>query len=333
MHNYSKKMQSIDIRTALRQALDEEMTRDSNIFIMGEEVGLYNGAYKITKGLLDKWGPQRVWDTPISENGFLGLGIGAAMTGLRPVIELMSWSFSFVAIDQILSNAATMYYMSGGRFKVPIVFRGAGGAAVQLGCQHSHSLESLYSNFPGLIIVAPSNACDAKGLLKASIRNDNPVIFLESELDYGMIGKVPTEEYVIPIGKASVVESGSDLTLVSWGRMIPICKQAVKEAAKQGIKVELIDLRTIKPLDISTIITSIMKTHRCLIVEEGHYFCGMGAEISATVIEKAFDYLDAPTMRISRKETPMPYAKNLEQEVIPNITSILHGIKHITGRL
>lgn len=318
--------QTIELREALRQALDEEMQRDETVIILGEEVAEYNGAYKVTKGLLDKWGPGRVLDTPISENAFAGLGIGAAMTGMRPVVEFMSWNFSFVAADQIISNAAKIHYMSGGRFKVPIVFRGPNGAAAQVSCQHSHCVEALYSNLPGLIVVAPSNPYDAKGLLKASIRNDNPILFLENELDYGMKMEIPTEEYLVPIGKAEVVREGKDITVVSFSRMLNFCKQALKETTKKGIDVELIDIRTIKPLDIQTIIKSVQKTHRCLIVEEGHYFAGIAAEIGFQIMQFCFDDLDAPLMRVCQRETPLPYSKTLEAESIPSVDRIVDAI-------
>lgn len=315
--------QIVEMREALRQALDEEMARDDRVFIMGEEVAEYNGAYKVTKGMLDKWGPRRVIDTPIAELGFAGLGVGAAMTGLRPVIEFMSFNFSFVAADQIISNAAKMHYMSGNRFSVPIVFRGPNGAAAQVSSQHSHCVEALYSNFPGLIVIAPSNPYDAKGLLKSAIRNNNPVLFLESELSYGDRLEIPVEEYLVPIGKAKVVESGSDVTIVTHGQMVSVCRPVVKELAKQGIKAELIDLRTIKPLDIATIITSVRKTHRCVLVEEGHLFAGITSEVAFQIQEHCFDDLDAPIERVCQRETPMPYSKPLERATIPTMDRIL----------
>ena len=253
--------QIVELREAIRQALDEEMQRDPSVFIMGEEVAQFNGAYKVTKGMLDKWGDQRIIDTPISELGFAGLAVGAAMTGLRPIVEFMSFNFSFVAIDQILSNAIKMHYMSGNRFSVPIVFRGPNGAAAQVSSQHSHCVEALYGNFPGLIVLAPSNAYDAKGLLKSAIRNNNPVIFLESELSYGDKMEIPVGEYLVPIGKASIVREGVHVTLVSHSRMVNLCKLAAVELSKKGVQVEVIDLRTIKPLDITTIATSVRKTH------------------------------------------------------------------------
>lgn len=321
-------VQVIDIREALRQAIDEEMARDERVFIMGEEVAEYNGAYKVTKGLLDKWGPKRVIDTPIAELGFAGLGIGAAMTGLRPIVEFMSFNFSFVGADQIISNAAKMYYMSGSRFSVPIVFRGPNGAAAQVSSQHSHCVEAIYGVLPGLIIVAPSNAYDAKGLLKSSIRSNNPVLFLESELSYGDKGEVPTEEYLVPIGKAKVVKEGKDVTIIAHSRMVVMCQKVVSELASQGISAELIDLRTIRPLDIETIAKSVRKTNRCVLVEEGHYFSGITAEVGFEIMEHCFDYLDAPLERVCQRDTPMPYSKVLENETMPTVERIIGSVKN-----
>jgi pyruvate dehydrogenase E1 component beta subunit len=318
--------QTIELREAIRQAMDEEMERDSRVFIMGEEVAEYNGAYKVTKGMLAKWGPQRVIDTPIAELGFIGLGIGAAMTGLRPVVEVMSFNFSFVGADQIISNAAKMYYMSGNRFSVPIVIRGPNGAAAQVSSQHSHCVEAIYGNLPGLIIVAPSNPYDAKGLMKSAIRNNNPVLYLESEMSYGDKMEIPTGEYLVPIGKAKIVQEGTAITIVSHSRMVNYCKVAVQELAKRGIKAELIDLCTIKPLDIATIAASVRKTNRCVLVEEGHYFAGICAEIGFEIMEHCFDYLDAPIERVCQRETPMPYSKVLEKETIPSVERILAAI-------
>lgn len=321
--------QTVEIREALRQALDEEMTRDPRVFIMGEEVAEYNGAYKVTKGMLDKWGPDRIIDTPIAELGFAGLGIGAAMTGLRPVIEFMSFNFSFVGIDQIISNAMKMYYMSGSRFSVPIVFRGPNGAAAQVSSQHSHCVEALYSNLPGVIVIAPSNAYDAKGLLKSAIRNNNPVIFLENELSYGDKMEIPVEEYLVPIGKAKIASPGKHVTLIAHGRMVLLCKQAVDEMAKKGISVELIDLRTIKPLDIGLIVESVKKTHACVLVEEGHLFAGISAEVGFQIQEHCFEYLDAPLKRVCQRETPMPYSKVLEKETMPTPARIMSAIMEV----
>ncbi len=322
-------LQNVEIREALRQAIDEEMTRDPDVFVMGEEVGEYNGAYKITKGMLAKWGPERIIDTPIAENGFCGLAIGAAMTGLRPIVEFMSWNFSFVAADQLISNACKMYYMSGGRFSVPIVFRGCNGAAAQVSSQHSHCVEAIYGNLPGWVIIAPSNAYDAKGLLKSAIRFNNPVLFLENEMDYGDKMDIPKEEYLVPIGKAKIVREGKSITLVSYSRMIKFCMQAAEELAKRGVQVEVIDLRTVKPLDIALISASVRKTHRCVLVEEGHLFAGICAEIGFQIIEHCFDDLDAPLERVCQRETPMPYSKMLERETMPNKERIVAALERV----
>jgi pyruvate dehydrogenase E1 component beta subunit len=320
-------MQVVEMREALRQAIDEEMAKDSRVFIMGEEVGHYNGAYKVTKGLLDKYGPERVIDTPISEATFSGIGIGAAMTGLRPIVEFMSLNFSLLAIDQIIAHGVKIHYMSNGRFSVPIVFRGPNGAAAQVSCQHSHCVEALYSNFPGLIVMAPSNPYDAKGMLKAALRCGNPVLFLECELQYGDKMEIPTEEYVIPIGKADIKRPGSDITLISHGRMVALCLQAAETLASQGISAEVIDLRTIKPLDLETIAASVRKTHFCVIVEEGHLFAGIASEVAFRIQERCFDDLDAPLGRVCQRETPMPYSKVLERETLPSVPRILNEVK------
>jgi len=314
----TESMQNISVRDAIRQAIDEEMERDPTVYLMGEEVAEYNGAYKISKGLLDKWGPQRIIDTPISETGFTGLCIGAAMTGLRPIVEFMSFNFSFVAFDQLISNACKMYYMSGNRFSVPIVFRGPNGAAAQVSCLHSHCVEALYGNFPGFIIVAPSNPYDAKGLLKSAIRNNNPVLYLENELDYGMKMDIPTSEYLVPFGKAKVIREGKHLTLISYSRMLSFCNQVAREYAKEGIEIEVIDLRTIKPLDMGTIAESVRKTHFAVLVEEGHIFAGISAEVGFQIQEQCFDYLDAPLNRVCQRETPLPYSKEIERASQPN---------------
>ncbi|VHO04292.1 pyruvate dehydrogenase complex E1 component subunit beta [Candidatus Rhabdochlamydia sp. T3358] len=321
--------QLTEMREALRQALDEEMQRDPRVFIIGEEVAEYNGAYKVTKGMLEKWGPDRVIDTPIAELGFSGLAIGSAMTGLKPVVEFMSFNFSFVAFDQIISNAIKMYYMSGSRFSVPIVFRGPNGAAAQVSSQHSHCVEALYANFPGLIVIAPSNPYDAKGLLKSAIRQNNPVLFLENELSYGDKMEIPTEEYLVPIGKAHIVREGNHVTLISHSRMVLLCEEAAKEMQAQGIQVELIDLRTIKPLDIDTIANSVRKTHFCVLVEEGHIFGGISAEVGFQIIEHCFDDLDAPLIRVAQKETPMPYSKVLEKQTMPTKEQIIEAVQRV----
>lgn len=322
----TEKMQTIELREAIRQAIDEEMTRDEKVYLMGEEVAEYNGAYKVSKGLLDKWGPKRIIDTPIAENGFAGLSIGAAMTGLRPIVEFMSFNFSFVAFDQLVSNACKMYYMSGSRFSVPIVFRGPNGAAAQVSCQHSHCVESLYGNLPGFKIVAPSNPYDAKGLLKSAIRDNNPVLYLENELDYGMKMEIPTDEYLVPIGKAKVEREGKHLTLISYSRMLHHCRAVVDMYAKKGIEIELIDLRTIKPLDMGTIAESVRKTHFAVLVEEGHLFAGVSAEIGFQIQEQCFDFLDAPLRRVCQMETPLPYNKELERESQPNPERIAEAV-------
>lgn len=319
-------MQEIELREAIRQAIDEEMARDPSVCILGEEVALYNGAYKVSKGLHEKWSLNRVIDTPISENGFAGIGIGAAMTGLRPIIEFMSFNFSLVAADQIISNACKMHYMSGGRFNVPIVFRGPNGAAAQVSCQHSHCVEALYSNIPGLIIVAPSNAYNAKGLLKSAIRNNNPVLYLECELLYGDKMQIPTEEYLVPIGQARIVKEGSDITIVAHSRMVKLAQIACERLAEQGINAELIDLQTIKPLDMQTIMQSVQKTHFCTLVEEGHIFGGIAAEIGFQIQEQCLEYLDAPVSRVCQRETPMPYSKVLEKETIPTVERICASV-------
>jgi pyruvate dehydrogenase E1 component beta subunit len=324
--------QVVEFREALRQAMDEEMTRDERVLIMGEEVAEYNGAYKVTKGMLEKWGAKRVIDTPISELGFAGLAVGAAMTGLRPIVEFMSFNFSFVACDQIISNAAKMYYMSGSRFSVPIVFRGPNGAAAQVSSQHSHCVESIYGVFPGLIIVAPSNPYDAKGLLKSAIRSNNPVLFLESELSYGDKMEIPLEEYLVPIGQAKVAHAGKDVTVISHSRMVLFCQEAALELAKEGISVEVIDLRSIRPLDIETIAQSIAKTHRGVLVEEGHYFAGIASEVGFEIMENCFDDLDAPLERVCQRETPMPYSKVLEKETMPTVQRIIASIKRTVNK-
>lgn len=325
-------MQEVEVREAIRQALDEEMAKDPNVFIMGEEVGYYNGPYKVTKGLLDKYGEKRVIDSPIVEGGFAGLCIGAALTGLRPVVEFMSFNFSFLASDQIISNAAKMHFMSGGRFSVPIVFRGPNGAAAQVSCQHSHCVEAMYSNFPGLVIVAPSNAYDAKGLMKSALRYNNPVIYLESELLYNDRMEIPEEEYLVPIGKADVKREGSSITLISHSRMVKVCLQVAEKLEQEGISVEVIDLRTIKPLDMETIGTSLQKTHFAVVVEEGHIFGGIASEIGFEIQEKFFDELDAPVGRVCQKETPMPYSRVLEHETLPNVDRVIAEIMQTLGR-
>jgi pyruvate dehydrogenase E1 component beta subunit len=323
-------MAILTIRDALNQALREELTRDKNVFIMGEEVAEYDGAYKVTRGLWKEFGDKRVVDTPITELGFAALGVGAAMAGLRPVIEFMTFNFSILASDQIINHAAKMRYMSGGQFKVPIVFRGPNGSAYQVSSQHSQALEAFYANFPGLKVVMPSTAADAKGLLKSAIRDDNPVIFLEQERMYGNKGDVPEDgDFLIPLGVADVKREGTDCTIVARSMTVPLALKAAEELKAEGVSVEVIDPRTIKPLDIDTIVGSVKKTNRLVVAEESHAFASVGAEISHQVMERAFDYLDAPVKRISCAEAPMPYAKNLEALALPDVAKIAAGVKEV----
>jgi pyruvate dehydrogenase E1 component beta subunit len=325
-------MPEIQFRQALRQAMTEEMERDENVFLMGEEVGEYNGAYKVSEGMLAKFGPRRVFDTPISEAGFSGLGIGAAMTGLRPIVEFMSWSFSLVCFDQLYNNAANVRYMSGGQFKVPIVFRGGNGIAHQLGATHSHRVEALYSRVPGLVVVAPSTPYDAKGLLKTSIRSDDPVIFLESELMLNDVGEVPEGEYTLPIGVADIKREGDDVTLVTWGKCVKLCLKAAEELEKHDISAEIIDARTLRPLDIKTIVESIRKTHRCVVVDEDWGFCGMGDGIRAKIYDEAFDELDAPVARVCAEEVPIPFSHHLELAMQPSAEKVIAKVNEICYR-
>jgi pyruvate dehydrogenase E1 component beta subunit len=324
-------MAVITMRDALNDALREELARDPNVFLMGEEVAEYQGAYKVTRGLLEEFGAKRVIDTPITELGFSGLGVGAAMAGLRPIIEFMTFNFSILATDQIINSAAKMLYMSGGQFKIPIVFRGPGGSAYQVSSQHSQAIESWYAYFPGLKVVMPSTPADAKGLLKSSIRDDDPVIFIEQERMYGMKGEVPEDEdFTIPLGVADVKREGADATIIARSLMVPTALKAAEELEKEGINCEVIDPRTIRPLDLDTIIESVKKTNRVVIAEESHPFCGIAAEISAEIHEHAFDYLDAPVKRVSGADVPMPYAKNLEQLAIPDVPQIVAAVKEVS---
>ncbi len=323
-------MAILTIRDALNQALREEILRDENVFIMGEEVAEYDGAYKVTRGLWKEFGDKRVIDSPITELGFAGLGVGAAMAGLRPVIEFMTWNFSVLAADQIINHAAKMFYMSGGQFNVPIVFRGPNGSAFQVSSQHSQAFEAFYANFPGLKVVMPSTAADAKGLLKSAIRDDNPVIFLEQETMYGLKGEVPEDEdFLIPLGVADVKREGKDCTIVARSFTVPQALKAAEMLEAEGVSVEVVDPRTIKPLDIETIVNSVKKTNRLVIAEESHAFASVGAEISHQVMELAFDYLDAPIKRISCAEAPMPYARNLEVVALPSVEKIVKAVKEV----
>jgi pyruvate/2-oxoglutarate/acetoin dehydrogenase E1 component len=314
-------------REALNHALREEMRRDPRVFLMGEEVGVYQGAYKVSQGLLEEFGPRRVIDTPISEAGFVGAGIGAAVVGLRPVVEMMTFNFALVAMDQIVNHAAKILYMSGGQYRVPMVIRGPGGPAVQVAAQHSQSMESYFYHVPGLKVVRPSTPRDAKGLLKSAIRDDNPVIFIESETLYGMKGEVPEEEYTIPIGVAEVKREGADVTVVAYMGMLHKSMEAAEELEKQGISVEIVDPRTLRPMDKGTILESVRKTHRAVVAEAGAGFAGLGAEIATIITEEAFDYLDSPVVRVTGANAPMPYARNLELTKTPDKAAIINGIK------
>ena len=326
-------MVTMTMREALRDAMAEEMRKDGNVFVMGEEVAEYQGAYKITQGLLQEFGPKRVIDTPITEHGFAGIAVGAALTGLRPVLEFMTFNFAMQAIDHIINSAAKTLYMSGGQMGCPIVFRGPNGAAARVGAQHSQDYSAWYSNVPGLLVIAPSNACDAKGLLKAAIRNPNPVVFLENEILYGQSASVPKgDDFVLPIGKARIARPGKDVTIVSFAIGMTYALKAAEELAGLGIDAEVIDLRTIRPMDVDTIIASVRKTGRCITVEEGWPQSGIGSEISAQVMEKAFDFLDAPVIRITGKDVPMPYAANLEKLALPNVAEVVAAARAVTYR-
>jgi pyruvate dehydrogenase E1 component beta subunit len=320
----------ITYREALNQALREEMRRDPRVFVMGEEVGLYEGAYKVTQGLLKEFGEKRVVDTPIAEAGFTGVGVGAAMLGLRPVVEMMTFNFSILALDQIVNSAAKMLYMSGGQYNIPIVIRGPGGPAAQLAAQHSQSMETYFYHVPGLKVVRPSTPADAKGLLKSSIRDDNPVIFIEAETLYAVKGEVPEDpDFTIPLGRAIVRREGTDVTVVAYMGMMYRALEAAEELAKDGISVEIVDPRTLRPMDTDTIIGSVRKTHRAVVIEAGAGFAGMGSEIAAEIQEEAFDDLDAPVERITGENAPMPYARNLELLKTPSKAKIVAAIRKV----
>ncbi len=322
-------MAVISYREALRQAISEEMDRSDDVFLMGEEVGHYQGAYKVSQGLLAKFGEKRVLDTPIAEMGFSGIGVGAAMVGLRPIVEFMSFNFSLVAIDQIISNAAKIYQMSAGQFHVPIVFRGPGGPAIQVAAQHSQSLESFYCHVPGLKVVMPSTPADAKGLLKTAIRDDNPVIFIEQEMLYSMTGEVPEGEHLIPIGVADIKRPGTDVTLIGWSKMLHTCLGAADTLAGMGVDAEVLDPRSLRPLDTPAIIGSVRKTGRAVIVEEGWPHSGVGAEIAYRIQRECMDYLDAPVERVTSDDVPMPYAANLERMVQPQPDDVVAAVKRV----
>jgi pyruvate dehydrogenase E1 component beta subunit len=325
-------MRSIQFREALREALSEEMRRDESVFLMGEEVAEYDGAYKVSQGMLAEFGERRVIDTPIAELGFAGIGVGAAMNGLRPVIEFMTFNFSLVAIDQVINSAAKMMSMSGGQFTVPIVFRGPTASAGMLSSQHSQAFDNWYANTPGLKVIVPSNPYDAKGLLKSAIRDNDPVIFMESEQMYGEKGEVPEEEYLIPIGKADIKRAGTDVTLVSFGKIIKTCFTAAEELEKEGVSCEIIDLRTIRPIDYDTIIESVKKTNRLVIVEEAWPLGSIATEVSFKVQREAFDFLDAPVLRVTSADVPLPYAPTLIEAALPNADRVVRAVKQVLYR-
>jgi pyruvate/2-oxoglutarate/acetoin dehydrogenase E1 component len=325
-------MPLLTYRDALNQALREEMRRDPSVFLMGEEVGVYQGAYKVSRGLLEEFGEMRVMDTPITELGFAGIGVGAAMAGLRPVVEFMTWNFALLAIDQIVNSAAKLLYMSGGQIPIPIVFRGPGGAALQLAAQHSQSFEAWYANVPGLKVVTPATPADAKGLLKSAIRDDNPVVFIEGEMMYNTKGEVPEGEHLVPLGVADVKREGTDVTLVAHSKMVALTLRAAEELAKDGVSAEVVDPRTIRPLDVATIAASVRKTNRCVIVEEGWPFAGVGAQVVDDVQREAFDWLDAPVLRVTGADVPMPYNKQLEKLAKHDVPKIVAAVNRVLYR-
>ena len=320
-------MRTIQFREALREAMNEEMRRDKSVFLMGEEVAEYNGAYKVSQGMLDEFGPERVIDTPIAELGFAGIGVGAAMNGLRPIVEFMTWNFAILAADQIINSAAKMLQMSGGQFNVPIVFRGGNGQAGQLAATHSQSFEAFYAHVPGLKVLTPSNPYDAKGLLKSAIRDNDPVVFLESEKMYGVKGEVPEGEYLIPIGKANIARKGDAITIVSFGKIMKVVLEAADELAKDGIQCEVIDLRTIRPFDVETVIESVKKTNRCVVVDESWPYASVSSEVAYRIQRDAFDYLDAPVLRATQTDTPFPFTPNLIEIAIPTVGGVVRLVK------
>ncbi|MBP5995570.1 MAG: pyruvate dehydrogenase complex E1 component subunit beta [Crocinitomicaceae bacterium] len=320
-------MKTLQFREALREAMSEEMRRDERVFLLGEEVAEYNGAYKVSQGMLDEFGPKRVIDTPIAELGFAGIAVGASMNGLRPIVEFMTWNFAILAADQIINSAAKMLQMSGGQYSCPIVFRGGNGTAGQLAATHSQSFEAFYAHVPGLKVLTPSNPADAKGLLKAAIRDNDPVVFLESEKMYGDKGEVPEGEYIIPIGVANVVRKGTDVTIVTFGKIIKVAEEAAEILAKDNINVEIIDLRTIRPLDYGTIVESIKKTNRCVVLEESWPLASISSEIAYHLQRYAFDYLDAPVQRVTQTDTPFAFSPTLIDEALPNVDRLIKAVK------
>lgn len=322
-------MTDVTYRDALNEALREEMERDASVFLMGEEVGVYQGAYKVSKGLLEEFGPMRIVDTPITELGFAGVGVGAAMTGLRPVIEFMTWNFALLALDEVVNAAAKMLYMSGGQYPMPMVFRGPNGAALQLGAQHSQAFESWLAHIPGLKVVAPATPADAKGLLKSAIRDDNPVIFLEGEMLYNVKGDIPDGEHLVPIGRADVKRSGTDVSLICHSKTVSIALKAAEVLAQGDLAAEVVDLRSIRPLDVETVTASVVKTNRAVIVEEGWEFCGVGAQVVDYVQRHAFDHLDAPILRVTQADVPMPYNRGLERAAKASVDQVVEAAKRV----
>ena len=322
-------MPVITYRDALNQALREEMQRDESVFLMGEEVAQYNGAYKVSRGLLDEFGAKRVVDTPITELGFAGVGVGAAMVGLRPIVEFMTWNFAVLALDQVLNSASKMLYMSGGQYNVPIVFRGPNGAALQLSAQHSQAFESWLAHVPGLKVVTPGTPYDAKGLLKSAIRDDNPVCFLEGEMLYNIKGEVPDEDYLVPIGVADLKREGDHCSIITNGKMALVAMQAADQLAKEGIRVDVVDLRTVRPMDYEAIRTSVEKTNRAVVLEEGWEIAGIGAQVVDFIQRECFDHLDAPVIRVHQADVPMPYAKNLERAAKPDAPKTIAAVKKV----
>ena len=322
-------MRTVQYREALNEAMSEEMRKDENVFLMGEEVAEYNGAYKVSQGMLDEFGPKRVIDTPIAELGFAGIGVGAAMNGLRPIIEFMTWNFALLASDQIINSAAKMLQMSGGQYGCPIVFRGGNGTAGQLAATHSQSFESFYAHVPGLKVVTPFTPYDAKGLLKTAIRDDDPVLVMESEKMYGDKGEIPDNEYLVPIGKANVRENGSDVTIVSFGKILKVVHTASVELSKEGISCEIIDLRSIRPIDYKTIVESVQKTNRCVVVEESWPLASISSELAYHIQRYAFDHLDSPVVRVMQADTPFAFSKNLIEEALPNTKKVMDAVKSV----
>lgn len=322
-------MKTLQYREALREAMSEEMRKDENVFLLGEEVANYNGAYKVSQGMLDEFGPKRVIDTPIAELGFTGIAVGAAMNGLRPIVEFMTWNFAILAADQIINSAAKMLQMSGGQVGCPIVFRGGNGTAGQLGATHSQSFEAFYAHVPGLKVITPSTPYDAKGLLKSAIRDNDPVLILESEKMYGDKGEVPEGEYIIPIGLADIKRAGTDVTIVSFGKIIKEAHAAAEELAKEGISAEIIDLRTIRPIDYGAVVASVKKTNRLVVVEESWPLASIASEIAYHVQHYAFDYLDAPVKRVMQSDTPFPFSPSLMPEALPNVARIIAAVKAV----